>query len=51
MNNKFHSFQDTQNAFCNWMRDPKQPIPSSFETERMRVYRELLFNNQHGNNY
>lgn len=45
MNNKFHSFQDTQNAFCNWIRDPKQPIPSSFETERMRVYRELLFNN------
>ena len=45
MNHKLHSFQDTQNAFCNWMRDPKQPIPSSFETERMRVYRELLFNN------
>lgn len=45
MNNKLQSFQDSQHAFCDWIRDPKQPIPQSFETERMRVYRELLFNN------
>ena len=45
MNNKLQTFQESQQQFCHWIRDPKQSIPQSFDTERMHVYRELLFNN------
>ena len=40
-----HPLQQTQQAFCAWIRDPRSDLPAEFVTERMQVYRELLFNN------
>ena len=37
--------QQTQQAFCAWIRDPRSDLPAEFVTERMQVYRTLLFNN------
>ena len=37
--------QQTQQAFCAWVRDPRSDLPAEFATERMQVYRTLLFNN------
>ena len=40
-----HPLQQTQQAFCAWIRDPRSDLPAEFVTERMQVYRSLLFNN------
>ena len=40
-----HPLQQTQQAFCAWIRDPRSDLPAEFVTERMQVYRTLLFNN------
>ena len=39
------TLQQTQQAFCAWIRDPRSDLPAEFVTERMQVYRTLLFNN------
>ena len=42
-------FQDLQYRFTAHIRDPEtHPAPSGIEDRRMRVYRELLFNNTKG---
>ena len=40
-----HPLQQTQQAFCAWIRDPRSDLPAEFVTERMQVYRTLLFDN------
>lgn len=37
--------QQTQQAFCAWIRDPQSDLPTEYATARMQVYRTLLFNN------
>ena len=39
------TLQQTQQAFCAWIRDPQFALPAEYATERMQVYRTLLFNN------
>ncbi len=40
------AFQATQFAFAAYIRDPAtQPIPAGVKPERMRMYRELFYNN------
>ena len=39
------SFQITQQQFCDWIRAPESELPHTLSTERMQVYRDLLFNN------
>ena len=43
------SFQATQNAFMQHIRDPeKHPKVYGIEDRRMKIYRELFFNNISG---
>ena len=45
-NNKVSSFQDMQTVFTQHMRDPdNKPAPQGIEDRRMRVYRDLVYNN------
>ena len=47
--NKAKSFQDVQNVFTQHMRDPKNnPGPEGIEDRRLKVYRELVYNNIEG---
>lgn len=42
------SFQQVQQAFCQWLRQPTQYLSTAVQgvaVDRMQVYRELLFNN------
>ena len=42
------SFQQVQQAFCQWLRQPAQDLSTAVQgvaVDRMQVYRELLFNN------
>jgi len=46
MTNALPSFQRYQQAFCAHLRDPMcQPHPDNVPTERMAVYKEIVFNN------
>lgn len=48
MPDRLPSFQATQLAFAAYIRDPAtQPIPTGVKPERMRMYRELFYNNVH----
>lgn len=47
--NKVNSFQDVQNVFTQHMRDPDHKLaPQGIEDRRMRVYRDLVYNNIEG---
>lgn len=47
--NKINSFQDVQNVFTQHMRDPeKNAGPEGIEDRRLKVYRELVYNNIEG---
>lgn len=39
------AFQIAQQQFCDWIRDPEKELPQVLSTDRMQVYRDLLFNN------
>ncbi|MCL1143992.1 DNA-binding domain-containing protein [Shewanella gaetbuli] len=41
-------FIETQQGFMDYIRDPKKPLPADIEPRRMKVYRELFFNNVNG---
>ncbi len=46
MTNALPSFQRYQQAFCAHLRDPMcHPQPENVPTERMAVYKEIVFNN------
>ena len=48
-NNKASHFQDVQNVFTQHMRDPENnAAPDGIEDRRMKVYRELVYNNIEG---
>jgi hypothetical protein len=48
MPDRLPAFQATQFAFAAYIRDPaNQPIPAGVKPERMRMYRELFYNNVH----
>lgn len=38
-------FKQVQQSFIDYIRDPQKPLPAGVPLERMRVYRELFFNN------
>ena len=41
-----HQFQQHQQAFTHWIRHPEHaPLPNRVSTQRMTIYRELVFNN------
>lgn len=43
---KAHSFQQTQYDFTAHLRDPTvNPIPQNMEDRRMKIYRDLIYNN------
>ncbi len=39
------SFQNAQQQFCAWIREPQHTTPQTLSLERMQMYRDLLFNN------
>lgn len=41
-------FQQVQQSFMDYIRDPSKPLPQGIEARRMNVYRELFFNNING---
>lgn len=48
-NNKSNLFQDVQNVFTQHMRDPESnAAPEGIEDRRLKVYRELVYNNIEG---
>lgn len=48
-NNKVNHFQDVQKVFTQHMRAPdKNPGPDEIEDRRLKVYRELVYNNIEG---
>lgn len=43
------AFQDLQRAFASHLRDPERaPAPAGLEDRRLKIYRELLYNNING---
>jgi len=42
------TFVNVQQSFIDYIRDPRQPLPSGTDARRMQVYRELFFNNING---
>lgn len=47
--NKINSFQDVQYVFTQHMRDPENnPAPEGIEDRRLKIYRELVYNNIEG---
>lgn len=49
VNNKVNHFQDVQNVFTQHMRDPEiNEAPAGIEERRLKVYRELVYNNIEG---
>lgn len=48
-NNKTNRFQDVQHVFTQHMRDPeKNAAPEGVEDRRIKIYRELVYNNIEG---
>jgi hypothetical protein len=48
-NNKTNHFQDVQYVFTQHMRDPENnPAPEGIEERRIKIYRELVYNNIEG---
>jgi uncharacterized protein len=48
-NSKVEHFQDVQNVFTQHMRNPeKNPAPQGVEDRRIKIYRELVYNNIEG---
>jgi uncharacterized protein len=48
-NSKVDSFRDTQHVFTQHMRDPeKNSAPQGVEDRRIKIYRELVYNNIEG---
>jgi len=48
-NNKVNYFQDVQKVFTQHMRDPENnPAPEGVENRRIKIYRELVYNNIEG---
>jgi hypothetical protein len=41
-------FKQVQQEFMDYIRDPSQPLPEGIEPRRMKIYRELFFNNISG---
>ncbi len=42
------SFREVQSSFIDYIRDPGRPLPVDTDARRMKVYRELFFNNVEG---
>ncbi|MEZ9820391.1 DUF2063 domain-containing protein [Shewanella sp. 10N.286.45.A1] len=42
------SFIETQQNFMDYIKDPSNPLPEGIEARRMKIYRELFFNNVDG---
>jgi hypothetical protein len=42
------SFIETQQNFMDYIKDPSNPLPEGIEARRMKIYRELFFNNIEG---
>lgn len=42
------SFVDVQQNFMDYIKDPSLPLPDGIEGRRMKIYRELFFNNIDG---
>lgn len=42
------SFIETQQSFMDYIKDPSNPLPEGIEARRMKIYRELFFNNVDG---
>lgn len=42
------SFIETQQNFMDYIKDPANPLPGGIEARRMKIYRELFFNNIDG---
>ena len=42
------SFVDVQQHFMDYIKDPSLPLPEGIEARRMKIYRELFFNNIDG---
>lgn len=38
-------FIEVQQQFMDYIRDPSLPLPEGIEPRRMKIYRELFFNN------
>lgn len=48
-NNKDNHFQDVQDVFTQHMRDPENnAAPEGIEDRRIKIYRELVYNNIEG---
>lgn len=48
-NNKANHFKNVQHAFTQHMRDPENnPAPEGIEDRRLKIYRELVYNNVEG---
>jgi len=48
-NSKAENFQDMQSVFTQHMRDPENnPAPAGIEDRRIKIYRELVYNNIEG---
>jgi hypothetical protein len=41
-------FKQVQQEFMDYIRDPSQPLPAGIEPRRMKIYRDLFFNNISG---
>ena len=47
--NKANHFQNVQHVFTQHMRDPENnPAPDGIEERRLKIYRELVYNNIEG---
>lgn len=42
------NFVETQQNFMDYIKDPSRPLPEGIEARRMKIYRELFFNNLDG---
>lgn len=42
------NFIDVQQNFMDYIKDPSRPLPDGIEARRMKIYRELFFNNLDG---
>ena len=42
------SFREVQSSFIDYIRDPSRPLPVDTDARRMKIYRELFFNNIEG---
>ncbi|GIU31418.1 putative DNA-binding domain-containing protein [Shewanella schlegeliana] len=42
------NFVDLQQNFMDYIKDPSRPLPDGIEARRMKIYRELFFNNLDG---